>query len=184
MRQSETELTDRIPMPTPAPDHLFSKPLRRLLWILGGLAIFGEFSILMLHDLAVIGDPDTPITSGWVTLVHSALTHPADIKSFTSRSLVEGAFVSLVRGALGGLAIFAVAAMRRERLAWSFFLLCFGTSLYVGFLAFASTVHDPAQFNYEPPRVIWLADGNAEHLLGLVIPGVFYVICIPLLLVR
>jgi len=171
-------------MPAPAPDHLFSKPLRRLLWMLGGVAVFGQFSILMLHNLAVIGGPDTTITSGWVTLVHSALTFPADIKSFTSRSTVELALRSLVLAALGSLAIFAFAAMRRERLAWSFFLLCFATSLYASFFIFGSTVHDPERFNYMPPRVIWLDDGNTENLLGLVIPGVFYVICIPILLIR
>lgn len=171
-------------MPIPAPAHLFPKPLRRLLWVLGGLVIFGQFSILMLHNLAVIGDPDTPVTSGWVTLVHSALTHPADIQSFASRSPVERALISLVIAALGSLAIFAVAEMRRERLAWSFFLLCFATSLYAGFLAFGSTVHDPEQFNYMPPKAIWLDDGTAEHLLGLFTPGVFYVICIPILLLR
>jgi hypothetical protein len=171
-------------MSAPAADHLFPKPLRRLLWILGGLVIFGQFSLLMLRDLAVIGDPNTGISSGWVTLVHSALTHPADIKSFTSRPVVGIALASLVTAALGSLAIFAVAAMRRERLAWSFVLLCFGTSLYGSLRILASTVHDPEQFNYMPPKVIWLADGGTEYLLGLVIPGLFYVICIPVLLIR
>jgi hypothetical protein len=171
-------------MPTLAPDYLFPKPLRWLLWILGGLAFYGQFSILMLHDLAVIGDPDTRMTSGWVTLVHSALTFPADIKSFTSRPPVELALYSLSRAVLGSLAIFAFAGMRRERFAWLFFLLCLGTSLYASFLAFGSTIHDPEQFHYEPPRVIWLADGDMENFLGLVVPAVFYVICIPVLLVR
>ena len=175
--------TDRIPMPT-RPDHLFSKPLRRLLWILGGLALFGQFSILMLHDLAVMGNPDTPITSGWITLVHSALTFPADIRDFTSGSTIERALYSLVIAALGSLAIFAFAGMRRERLAWPFFVLCFGTSLYASFRSFASTVHDPERFNYIPPRVIWLDDGTAEYLVGLFIPGAFYLICIPILLIR
>jgi hypothetical protein len=165
----------------PYPDYLLPKRLRHLLWILGCLIFYGQFTSIALSRVAMDPQLGTHVFSGWTALAYLEWNAPAKIfipdASELSSYFVEALWVA----GFGSLAMFVAASVRRGRFTGLVLLLSLAASIvarFYFFIAIGGAVY------MDPP---WPFDGDytslADSLLESLLGGVLPVLCYPVMFV-
>jgi hypothetical protein len=99
----------------PYPDYLLPKRLRHLLWILGCLIFYGQFTSIALSRVAMDPQLGTHVFSGWTALAYLEWNAPAKIFIPDASELSSYAVQALWVAGFGSLAMFVAASVRRGR---------------------------------------------------------------------
>jgi hypothetical protein len=63
-------------MSTPSTDFIFRNPVRRLLWVAGGLVFYAQLTIGLLRNFEIYSADGTRPVSAWITLANLAWNAP------------------------------------------------------------------------------------------------------------
>jgi hypothetical protein len=169
-------------MPTrPYSDHLLPKRLRHLLWVVGGLIFYGQFTIMLLAGVGVDAAAGLRHLSAWLTLADYEWRAPSKIfisPRDTFGSMIPTCFITAV---VGSLPLFVLSALRQWRFSELVLLLCIPFSVAATFFAFAGMeTRLSLRFLFETspfdPNTVSAADSPLELFLGVTLPLVVYAV--------
>ena len=80
-------------MSAPSADFLFPRPIRRMLWIAGGLIFYAQLTIGLLRDFEIYSPHGTHPVSAWITLANLVWNAPAQIYTYEPNAIIMDARV-------------------------------------------------------------------------------------------
>jgi len=166
-------------MSAPSADFLFPRPIRRMLWIAGGLIFYAQLTIGLLRDFEIYSPHGTHPVSAWITLANLVWNAPAQIYTYEPNAIIMDAPTALLTASVGSLSVFVFASIRKRRFSGLIAFLCIPFSLLATCLAAIGV--QPGGFDgmdapWQPfgDHAVKLALGDLERPLGLTLPLVFY----------
>jgi hypothetical protein len=178
-------------MSTPSTDFIFPRPLRRLLWVAGGLIFYAQATIGLIGKYQIYSAGGAPPLPAWITLVELLWHAPAKIHAFHPNQIISDAPTALLIGAIGSLSMFLLASMRMRWFSWLILVLCLPFSLVAAFLIAMIGRLEGEDSGMDPPWMAFgenttnLAHSKLEEFLGVLLPLMSYPVafCLALLIV-
>ena len=160
----------------PLPDYLLPKRLRQLFWIIGGLAFYGQFTILLLADVGIDDETKVWHFSAWLTLAEFEWNTPAKVFVSSRDAIVSAATSALVVAAIGCLPLFVLPALRYTRFTQLILLSCIPFSVVATFFAFMGIGWHLLDHDFPPfgENTASVADSPLEVFLGVILPLLIY----------
>ncbi len=98
-------------MSVPSDDFIFPKPVRRLLWVAGGLIFYAQLTIGLLSNFEIYSADGTRTVSAWITLANLAWNAPEQIYAYKPNAIIMDAPRALLTAALASFSVFVFASI-------------------------------------------------------------------------